>query len=320
MSSPDIVQPVPFPRSPSPAELPGASALLVDDSGRYLLHLRDANKPIWRPGQWGLPGGGAEPGETPAETIARELLEETGLVVPDLTPFLVVDTFDADGGLTDRCLVLVGTLNRPAHEIPLYEGIQLRWTSFAETAHMTLDPGTAAALREHRKSPRPRLDAGGAPRTVRVDEGRKVRAQSIVGAHLVLVRDGAVLLGKRHPDSDYAPSAWHVPAGHREPGESALACMVRETAEETGLVVEADDLALVHTVDMSNPGSPFPRVQLFFTADRWHGEPRVLEPDRCTEWRWWPLDALPEPLVEYTRTALTAIAAGRVYTSLGWPG
>ncbi|MEW2166471.1 NUDIX domain-containing protein [Streptomyces sp. NPDC007084] len=307
------------PLSPSPAELPGTSALLVDDSGRYLLHLRDANKPIWRPGQWGLPGGGAEPGETPAEAIARELLEETGLTVPDLTPFLLVDTVDAGGALTDRCLVHVGTLNTPAHEIPLYEGIQLRWTSFAETAYMTLDPGTAAVLREHQRQPRPHLGPAGVPRTVRVHESRKVRAQSIVGAHLVLVRDGAVLLGKRHPDSDYAPSVWHVPAGHREAGESALACVVRETAEETGLVVTADDLALVHTVDMCHPGSPFPRVQLFFAAGRWHGEPRVPEPDRCTEWRWWPLDALPEPLVGYTRAALTAIAAGESYTSLGWP-
>ncbi|MFF0138823.1 NUDIX domain-containing protein [Streptomyces sp. NPDC005227] len=310
---------MPSPPSGNPAELLGTSALLVDDAGRYLLHLRDANKPIWRPGQWGLLGGGTEPGESPAEGIARELLEETGLTVPDLAPFLVVDTFDVDGTLTDRCLVHVATLDRPAHEIPLHEGIQLRWTSIAETAHMTMDPGTTAVLREHQKHPRPRLDGNGVPPTVRVREGGEVRARSIVGAHLVLVRDGAVLLGKRHPDSAFAPSTWHVPAGHREPGESALACMVRETAEETGIAVEADALSLVHTVDVCNPGSPFPRVQLFFAAARWSGEPRVLEPDRCTEWRWWPLDALPDELVAYTRTALAAIAAGSVYSSLGWP-
>ena len=31
------------------------------------------------PGRWGLPGGGVEHGEPPARTVARELLEETGL-------------------------------------------------------------------------------------------------------------------------------------------------------------------------------------------------------------------------------------------------
>ncbi|MER5471143.1 NUDIX domain-containing protein [Streptomyces sp. NPDC002935] len=312
--------PASTPPSRRTIEVPGTAALLVDDSGRYLLHLRDANKPIWRPGTWALLGGNTEPGETCAQGIARELREETGLTVPDLTPFVTVDTLDASGTLTNRILVYRGTLNRPAHEIPLHEGIQLRWTHAGETAYMTLEPGAAAAIHEHQAHPHPRLDSGGTPATVRVREEseRRERERSIVGAHLVLVRNGAVLLGKRHPDSAFAPSAWHVPAGHREPGESALACMVREASEETGITIAASDLSLVHTLDQRNPWSPVPRVQLFFAASRWSGEPQVLEPDRCTEWRWWPLDALPGQLVDYTRTALAAIACGRPYTDMGW--
>ncbi|MFG3026651.1 NUDIX domain-containing protein [Streptomyces sp. NPDC048254] len=38
-------------------------ALLVHPDGRYLLHLRDANKPIPSAGLWSLPGGHPEPGE-----------------------------------------------------------------------------------------------------------------------------------------------------------------------------------------------------------------------------------------------------------------
>ncbi|MFC3572446.1 hypothetical protein ACFOZ0_03935 [Streptomyces yaanensis] len=33
---------------------------------------------------------------------------------------------------------------------------------------------------------------------------------------------------------------------------------------------------------------------------------------------WWPLDALPEPIVDYTRAALEAISHGTLYTSMGW--
>lgn len=305
--------------SPAPrrtTKQPGTAVLLLDEAGRYLLHLRDAHKPIRRPGCWSFLGGQAEPGETCDEAIVRELREETGLSIPDLAPFVTLDTLAPDGTLKDRVLVYLGTLNRPAHEIPLHEGIQLRWTHAAETAHMTMDPGTAAVIDEHQRNPQ--LGDSGTLPTVRVREPSGQRDLSIIGAHLVLIRDGAVLLGKRHPDSAFAPSTWHLPAGHREQGESALACTVREAAEETGLTIDEGDLTLVHTLDLLDPGSPIPRVGLFFAASSWHGEPRVLEPDRCTEWRWWPLDALPEPLVDYTRTALAAIAQGKPYTQTGW--
>ncbi|MFJ2744808.1 methyltransferase, FxLD system [Streptomyces sp. NPDC087440] len=298
--------------------VPGTAALLTDNQGRYLLHLRDANKPIWRPGQWALLGGNTEPGETCDEAIVRELAEEAGLEIPDLNGFVTLDTLDAGGAFKDRVRVYHGTLNLPAHEIDLREGIQLRWTRMAETAHMAMDPGTLAVLQAHQNNPNPARNKAGSLPVVQVTEPAAHRSRSIIGAHLVLLRDGAVLLGKRHPNSAFAPSTWHLPAGHREATESALSCMIRETREETGITVSEHDLSLVHTLDLRDPGSTIPRIQLFFTATRWDGEPTVLEPDCCTEWAWWPLASLPEPTVPYTRTALDAVARGTSYTAMGW--
>ncbi|WP_406433076.1 methyltransferase, FxLD system [Streptomyces sp. NBC_01589] len=298
--------------------IPGTAALLTDDEGRYLLHLRSAHKLIWRPGHWALLGGHTEKGETCDEAIARELDEEIGLAIPDLTGFVTLDTLDASGAFKDRVRVYHGTLNTPAHEIDLREGIQLRWTRIEEIAEMTMDPGAAAVLHAHHNADQPGGRQDATLPVVEVREPRDHRSRSIVGAHLVLLRDGTVLLGKRHPDSAFAPSTWHLPAGHREDMESAVTCMVREAEEETGLRIPQSDLSLVHVLDLLDPGSTIPRMGLFFAPSRWEGEPVVREPECCTEWCWWPLDALPEPIVDYTRVALEAISNGTFYVPMGW--
>ncbi|SEW40607.1 8-oxo-dGTP diphosphatase [Cognatiyoonia koreensis] len=55
-------------------------ALFVGD--RLLITLRDDKPDIPYPGLWDFPGGGREPGETPEQTVLREVREEVGLVVP----------------------------------------------------------------------------------------------------------------------------------------------------------------------------------------------------------------------------------------------
>jgi 8-oxo-dGTP diphosphatase len=60
-----------------------AVVLLVDPQGRILMQHRDANAHV-SPNQWAFPCGKIEPGETPDEAARREVLEETGIVVPEV--------------------------------------------------------------------------------------------------------------------------------------------------------------------------------------------------------------------------------------------
>ena len=58
--------------------MPGVAAIIFNDEGEVLLQRRADN------GLWGIPGGMIEPGEEPAETVIREVYEETGLrVIPE---------------------------------------------------------------------------------------------------------------------------------------------------------------------------------------------------------------------------------------------
>jgi 8-oxo-dGTP pyrophosphatase MutT (NUDIX family) len=67
-----------------PLLLGGAAVILLDPSGRLLL-MRRADT-----GEWDVLGGTVEPGETLEDTAHRELREELGLAVRELTLFRVL--------------------------------------------------------------------------------------------------------------------------------------------------------------------------------------------------------------------------------------
>ncbi|MBI1742741.1 NUDIX hydrolase [Candidatus Acetothermia bacterium] len=62
-----------------PLILAGAAVLIVDNAARVLLQRRADN------GTWGLPGGFMQPGEYLEETARREVREEVGLDVGELS-------------------------------------------------------------------------------------------------------------------------------------------------------------------------------------------------------------------------------------------
>jgi 8-oxo-dGTP pyrophosphatase MutT (NUDIX family) len=55
------------------------AAIVHCGDGNYLLQRRDAKRTIFYPDHWGFFGGAMEAGESPAQTLARELREELEL-------------------------------------------------------------------------------------------------------------------------------------------------------------------------------------------------------------------------------------------------
>jgi len=142
------------------------------------------------------------------------------------------------------------------------------------------------------------------------------RFKLIPEAHLLLYKDGQILLLKRH-NTGYEDGKYSVVAGHVDGGETARQAMAREAAEEAGLLLQPTDLRLCHVIHRMSDAE---RVSFFFTTDRWQGEPENREPHKCSELAWYPLAQLPPLMVPYVRHALAQVQAGHLYSEVGWPG
>jgi 8-oxo-dGTP diphosphatase len=78
------------------APVAGVGAIIFDGDPRVLL-IQRGQEPL--KGEWSLPGGAVELGETLDAAVCREVLEETGLVVEAVAVVEVFDriALDADG-------------------------------------------------------------------------------------------------------------------------------------------------------------------------------------------------------------------------------
>lgn len=111
--------------------------------------------------------------------------------------------------------------------------------------------------------------------------------------------------GTGYMDDHWAAAA----AGHVERGETAEAAAHREALEE----IAVTDLGLTFATAMQRTARKLPideRIDFFFTARSWSGEPRIVEPTKCADLRWFALDALPDPVVPHERIVLEGLRRG----------
>lgn len=120
--------------------------MTFDESGRVLLVKRGREPYL---GQWSLPGGIVESGETLKQAIERELLEETSLVVDAHSFFTTFERIvrDSDG----RCeyhYVLIDFVCRVLSGEPQAgdDVAEVRWTERADLQQADLTDGTLGVI------------------------------------------------------------------------------------------------------------------------------------------------------------------------------
>lgn len=120
-------------------------------------------------------------------------------------------------------------------------------------------------------------------------------------AAVILDLQGRVLLVKHN----YGRLNWELPGGAAEPHESAVDTVLREVREETGLRVQAERLAAVYyepRIDMHH--------FLFVCRPLDAAAVPRADPAETTDCGFWPPDALPRPISDFTVRRIQDAASG----------
>lgn len=135
-----------------------------------------------------------------------------------------------------------------------------------------------------------------------------------VAVHLLLVRDGNILMLRRY-NTGYQDGKYSVVAGHIDGGEELKAAMIREAREETGIEISPEDLAVVGVMHLMESDE---YVSFFLHASRYSGDVVNMEPHKCDDLSWFNLDDLPDNTIPYVRRAIRNYRDGVWFDSLGW--
>ena len=146
------------PAAPKPNSLvPACGVLAADDSGRALLQRRRDT------GQWAIPMGKQELGETPSQCAIQETLEETG-VLTELTGILGVYSDPghivaySDGEVRQEWELIF--LGRPVSGTPAVndEASDVRWVAPGDLEALDIHPTQWRQLRDWLTQSWPHLD------------------------------------------------------------------------------------------------------------------------------------------------------------------
>jgi 8-oxo-dGTP diphosphatase len=134
--------------------------------------------------------------------------------------------------------------------------------------------------------------------------------------YLVLIRDAEVLLARR-ANTGWQDGKYSMIAGHLDGNETVTEAVVRESREEAGLELHKRDLRVVHTMHRkSKQGLEY--IDFFVTTTSWVGEPKIMEPDKCDDLRWFKLAELPDNILLHVKRAIDSYLSGVPFSECGW--
>jgi len=134
--------------------------------------------------------------------------------------------------------------------------------------------------------------------------------QLIVDVHLLLLRNGRILLGRR-ANTGYGDGAYEPPSGRLAERETIVEAAARVARAKAGIDLGAARVSVAHVMhDVSGAG----RIAFFLVVDGWDGAPSPAAAS-YTDLDWFSLRDLPADMIDRARVAVRNCAAGTRFST-----
>ena len=143
----------------------------------------------------------------------------------------------------------------------------------------------------------------------------KERFKVIPAAYLILIRDNKILMLRRQ-NTGFEDGNYSLIAGHVDENEGPTRAVSREAEEEAGIHILPDNLKLAHVMYRKKPGEE--RIDFFFITNVWEGEPQNLEPEKCDDLSWFPINQLPQNIIPYVKSGIENYRNKILFSEFGW--
>jgi len=123
-----------------------------------------------------------------------------------------------------------------------------------------------------------------------------------IGVTVFIIKECTLLLGLRK--NIVGHNLWGLPGGRLEENESIITCGRRELFEETGLTVVV--LQVVNVLDDPREDGHWLHYGLraIYPSNK---RPERREPEKCAEWKFFPLEALPPNIFDPHKRLINAL-------------
>ena len=121
------------------------------------------------------------------------------------------------------------------------------------------------------------------------------RYRSMIVVDLMLIRDNKengkkeILLALRK-NTRYNDGEYELPGGHVDEGEDLMNAMIREAEEELKIKLKIEDLHIKHILHHYKGN----RLKFIISADKYEGNLKIGEPEKCEKLEWFDIKKLPE--------------------------